>query len=75
VPHIVHSEFIESLCDFDLLCRVKEGIRKLLSLSQGALDDLESRDIAQKVADGLVRIPTAWMRILPRFDRGKAFAI
>jgi hypothetical protein len=64
VPHIIHSELIQSLSDLNLLLRVKEGIRKLLSLSQGALDDLESRDIAEKVADRLVRIPAVWMRIL-----------
>jgi hypothetical protein len=64
-PHIIHSELIQSLSNLNFLLRIEEGVCELLSLSQGALYDLEPRDIAQKVANRLVGIPAAWVRILP----------
>jgi hypothetical protein len=54
LTHIVNTEIIQSLGDLDLLGGVKESIGELFALSQSALNDLEIRDVAQEVADGLV---------------------
>lgn len=42
MTHIIHTEVIQGLRDFDLLFRVEESIGKLFSLSQCTLNDLES---------------------------------
>lgn len=65
---VVDAEVIESLGDLDLGLGVEEGVGELLAFSQGALDDLEARDIAQEVADGLVGI-RARVGVLARLAR------
>lgn len=57
MTHIVNSKFVQSLGDLNLLSGIEEGVGELFTLSQRTLDDLEIRDIAQEVADGLV-----WVR-------------
>lgn len=42
MSHIIHTEVIQGLGNFDLLFRVEKSIGKLFSLSECALDDLES---------------------------------
>lgn len=53
---VVDAEVIEGLGNLDLGLGVEEGVGELLAFSQGALDDLEARDIAEEVAHGLVGI-------------------
>lgn len=54
MTHVVHTEVIQSLGDFNLLLGIKEGIGELLTLTQGRLNDLETRDIAQEIGDAHV---------------------
>ena len=49
--HVVNTKVIEGLGDLNLLGGVEESVRKLLSLAQGGLDNLEARDIAQEVTN------------------------
>lgn len=56
MTHIIYTKIIQRFGDFDLLGGVEEGIGKLLSLSQGALNDLEARYVAQEITDGFVGI-------------------
>lgn len=56
MTHVVCPKVIQSLRNLDLLLLVEKGICKLLSLSEGALDDLEAGNVAEEVADGLVRV-------------------
>lgn len=53
---VVNAEFVEGLGNADLGLGVEEGIGKLLALTERRLDQLEARDIGQKVADGLVGV-------------------
>lgn len=57
MTHIVDTEIIQRLGNLNLLRSVEEGVGKLLALSQSALDNLETRHVAQEVADGLI-----WVR-------------
>jgi hypothetical protein len=56
MTHVVCPKVIQSLRNLDLLLLVEKGICKLLSLSEGALDDLKAGNVAEEVADGLVRV-------------------
>lgn len=56
MTHIIHTEIVQRFGNFNLFGSVEEGIGKLFPFSQGALNDLEARYIAQKITDGLVRI-------------------
>lgn len=49
MTHVVNAKVIERPGDLDLLLGGEEGIGKLLALTEGALDDLESRDVAEEV--------------------------
>lgn len=75
MTHVVNTELIQGLGDFNLLLGVKEGIGELLTLTQGTLDDLETRDIAQKVGDcSIVAVRVAGgggMRVLASLDTGE----
>lgn len=51
MTHVVNTELIEGLGDFNLLLGVEESVGELLTLTQGTLDDLEARDVAQEVGD------------------------
>lgn len=46
MTHIVNAKIVQCLSNLNLLGGVEESIRKLLSLTQCALNDLEIRDIA-----------------------------
>lgn len=59
VTHVVDAEIVQGLGNLNLLLGVEEGVGELLALAQSALDDLEARDVAQEVANGLV-----WVRAL-----------
>jgi hypothetical protein len=56
MAHVVNTEIIQRLGNLNLLFGVKKSIGELLTLSQRALDNLESRDVAKKVAHGLVGV-------------------
>lgn len=71
MTHIVYTELIQGLGYLNLLGSVKEGIGKLLSFSERALNDLEFRDIAQKIPDRLVWIPARDVWVLCGLDSGK----
>ena len=73
VTHVVCTKLVESLCNFDLLSRVKVGICKLFSFSQGTLDYLEIGNVGEKVADRLVWIPGVVMRVLARANAREAW--
>ena len=51
MTHVVNTEIIQSLGNFDLLLGVEESVGELLTLTQSTLDDLEARDVAQEVGD------------------------
>lgn len=75
MTHVVNTELIQSLGDLNLLFGVEKGVGKLLTLTQGAFDDLEPRDIAQEVGNsGIVTVRVAaggGMRVLASLDTGK----
>ena len=73
VTHIVNSKIIQRLGNLNLLLGVEEGIGKLFALSQSAFDDLEVRNIAQKVADGLVWVCSVGMGVGLGLDGGEAW--
>lgn len=68
MTHVICAKLVEGFGYFDLLGRVKVGICKLFSFSQGALNDLEARNIGEKVANGLVWISIVGMRVLSRMN-------
>ena len=74
--HVVNTKVIESLGDLNLLLGVKEGVGELLTLTEGTLDDLEPRDIAQEVGNSsivAVRVTSAGgVRVLTSLDAGEA---
>jgi hypothetical protein len=72
VTHIVNTEIIQSLSNFNLLLSVEEGVGKLFALSQRTLNDLEIRYIAQKIADGLVWVRSVRMGVGLGLDGGEA---
>ncbi|GMF73914.1 unnamed protein product [Aspergillus oryzae] len=49
MTHVVDTEIIQSLSDFNLLFGIKESIGELFTLTEGTLNDLEPGDVAQKV--------------------------
>ena len=51
---VVDTKLVEELGDLDLGLGVEEGIGKLLTLTEGRLDDLEVANIAQVVLNGCV---------------------
>ena len=51
MTHVVHTEVIESLGNLNLLLGIKESIGKLFTLTKCALDNLETRNIAQEIGD------------------------
>lgn len=55
--YIVNTEIIQRPSNFNLLGCVEEGVGKLLTLSQSALNDFERADVAKEVRYWLVRIP------------------
>lgn len=76
MTHVVGAESVEGLGDLNLLLGIKKGVGELLALTQGALDDLEARDIAQEVGDGgIVAVGVAGgsgVRVLAGLDSGEA---
>lgn len=70
--YVVDTEVIQGSCDLNLLGGIEEGVGKLLALSQSTLNDLEVRDIAQEVANWLVRVRPVNVRILLGFEAGVA---
>ncbi len=72
VTHIINTEIIQGLGDLNLLFGVEESIGKLLALSQGTLNDLEIRYIAQEVTDGLVWVRSVRVGIGLGLDGGEA---
>ena len=49
MTHVVNTKLIEGLGDLNLLLGIKKGVGELLTLTEGALDDLEAGDIAQEI--------------------------
>jgi hypothetical protein len=72
VTHIVCTKVIQCLGNLNLLLGVEEGICELFALTQGTLNDLESGDIAQEVANWLVWIVSGRVGVCFGFDGGEA---
>lgn len=49
MTHVVNTEVIQSPGDLDLLLGIEESVGELLTLTQGALNDLEAGNIAQEI--------------------------
>jgi hypothetical protein len=73
VTHVVNAEIIQSLGNLNLLLGVEESIGKLFTLSQRTLNDLETRYIAQEVADWLVWVRSVRMGVGLGLDGGEAW--
>ena len=69
------SRLLFSHHPLDLLLGIEKGIGKLLSLSKSTLNDLEAGNVAEEVADGLVRVSRTRMRVLPGMNAGIARVI
>lgn len=74
MTHVVDSELIQCLGNFDLLLGIKESVGELFTLTKSTLDDLEAGDIAQKIghADIVTVGVTRRMRVLAGLNRGEA---
>lgn len=76
MTHVVHTKVIESLGDLNLLLSIKEGVGKLLALTQSTLDNLETGDIAQEIGDAdivTVRVAgSGGVRVLAGLDTSEA---
>lgn len=49
MTHVVNTKVIQGPGDLNLLLSVEEGVGKLLTLTESALNDLEAGDIAEVV--------------------------
>jgi hypothetical protein len=49
MTHVVDTKVIQGLGNLNLLLGVEEGVGELFTFTKGTLNDLETRDIAQKV--------------------------
>lgn len=78
MTHVIDAKVIQRLRNFDLLLGIKEGVGKLLALSQCTLNDFEAGDIAQEIRDAgvvAVGIPGGWARVLSALDGREAFML
>lgn len=73
VTHVVRSKVIQCPGNLNLFRGVEKRIGELLAFSQCAFYDLESRYIAQEVADRLVWISGVGMWVLSCLDAGVTF--
>lgn len=73
MTHVVNPKVVQRLCNLNLLWEIEEGIGKLLALSQRALDDLKSRDVAQEISGILVRIRAMRMRVVSGLNGGESW--
>lgn len=73
MTHVVNAEIIQSLGNLNLLLGVEESIGKLFTLSQRTLNDLETRYIAQEVADWLVWVCSVRMGVGLGLDGGETW--
>lgn len=76
MTHVVDTKVIQSLGDLNLLLGIKKGVGELLALTQGALNNLEARHIAQEVGDAdimAVRVAgSGRVRVLAGLNAGEA---
>lgn len=74
--HVVNTKVIKSLGDLDLLLGIKKSVGELLTLTQGALNDLKPRNIAQEVGhSGIVAVGVTGcgrVRILTGLDTSES---
>jgi hypothetical protein len=70
MTHIICTKLVEGFGDLNLLGRIKVGVCKLLPFSQCALDYLETRNVAEEIADRLIWVPAAGVGILSRVNAG-----
>ena len=75
MTHIINTKIVQCLSNLNFFSGVKESIGKLLSLTQCALNDLEIRDIAQKVAHSRVGVAPVNVGILSGSNSSETFVI
>lgn len=76
MTHVVNTEVVEGLGDLDLLLGIEESIGELLTLTQGALNNLKAGDVAQEVGHAdIVAVGVAGrggVRVLAGLDTSEA---
>jgi hypothetical protein len=76
MTHVVDTKVIQGLGNLNLLLGVEEGVGELFTFTKGTLNDLETRDIAQKVGHTdvvAVRVTRSRrVRVLTGFDGSEA---
>lgn len=76
MTHVVHAKVIKSLGDLNLLLGIEKGVGELLTLAQGALNDLKPGDIAQEIGHAdIVAVRVAGyggVRVLAGLDTSEA---
>ena len=76
MTHVVDTEIIQSLGDFNLLFGIKESIGELFTLTEGALNDLKPGHITQEVGHAnvvAVGVPGGGgVRVLASLDTSEA---
>jgi len=79
MTHVVNTKLIKGFGDFNLLLGIKKGIGELFTLSQCALYNLKTGDIAQEIGDAgvvAVGIPRGCgVRVLTSLDGGEAIVV
>lgn len=79
MTHVVNTKLIKGFGDFNLLLSIKKGIGELFTLSQCALNNLKTGDIAQEIGDaGVVAIGIpcgCGVRVLTSLDGGEAVVV
>jgi hypothetical protein len=74
MTYVVHTEIVQCLGDLNLLLGVEESVGKLLTLTEGTLNDLEAGNIAQEVrnADVVTVRVAGRVRVLAGLDSSEA---
>lgn len=79
MTHVVNTKLIKSFGNFNLLLGIKKGIGELFTLSQCALNNLKTGDIAQEIGHtGVVAVGIprgCGVRILTSLDGGEAIVV
>lgn len=78
ITHVVGTKVIQSLGDLNLLLGIKKGVGELLALTQGALNNLEARDIAEEVGDAdvvAVGVAGCWVGVLASLNANETGVI
>lgn len=79
MTYVVYAKLIKGFGNLNLLLGIKKGIGELFTLSQCALYDLKTGDIAQEIGDaGVVAVGISCgcgVRVLTSFNGGEAIVV